>query len=241
MTILITGASGVLGRELKRLIPEALAPSSIELNVSSRLSISHFITRHRPDMTIHCAAKTSIRWCEENRTQAWSVNTLGVKHLTLALEKYAKKPYFVYISTACVFPGDDLNKFYEEDDLRYPSNFYGLTKTFGEYFAEKVKRALIIRTNFARRGPWNYPSAFTDRYGTYLYPDQVAQAVTQLMQKQETGVFHVCGDRRMSMYEFAKLADKVVKPMTLKDYVGPPLTINMCLKSTKIAPVHFQA
>jgi dTDP-4-dehydrorhamnose reductase len=159
--------------------------------------------------------------------------------LVSALVNEVRSPYFVYISTACVFPGDDPDRYYQEDDLKYPCNFYGLTKSFGELMAETLKDVLIIRTNFAQRGPWKHPMAFTDRYGTYLYADQVASVLLGLVMKRETGVLHICGDKRMSMYEFARLADHDVRPTTLSDYSGPRLTVNMCLRSSRIAPISF--
>lgn len=243
--LLITGASGTLGREIARLMPEALTPSRAELDLTRRDAILNYVVSNKVEAVIHCAALTSVTMCETNRIQAFQTNVNGTMNILDALSSHRPHGYFIYVSTACVFPGDELTRFYSEEDLPYPKNFYGTTKLLAEYsIAERARtsdlEALIIRTNFAGRGKWKHPSAFTDRFGTYLHADQVAKVMTELMHARTKGCVHVCGDRRMSMYDFARIEDPGVKPMTLNDYHGPPVTVNMCLTSNKIPLVHFE-
>jgi nucleoside-diphosphate-sugar epimerase len=108
-----------------------------------------------------------------------------------------------------------------------------------EYIQSDLE-ALIIRTNFAGRGKWKHPSAFVDRYGTHLYPDQVARAVTELMHAKMKGHIHVSGDRHTSMHDFARIEDRNVKPTNLNNYRGPPVTVNMCLTSKRVPLVPFE-
>lgn len=93
---------------------------------------------------------------------------------------------------------------------------------------------LILRTNFIERGKWKFPEAFTDRFATYLYSDQVAKAIKNLFEKRYDGLVHVCGKTRMSLYESAKLLDPTVKPINLLGYTGPSVTVNMSLTSHRI-------
>lgn len=242
--LLITGASGTLGREFARLMPEALIPSSAELDVTRRDAVFNYVASNEVEVVIHCAALTSVSKCETNRTQAFRTNVDGTRNMLDALSSHRPHGYFIYVSTACVFPGDESTRFYSEEDIPYPKNFYGITKLLAEHsVAERAWtsdiEALIIRTNFAGRGKWKYPSAFTDRFGTYLYADQVAKAVTELMHARIKGRVHVCGDKRMTMYDFARIEDPSVKPMTLNDYHGAPVTVNMCLTSKKIPTIQF--
>jgi len=239
--LLITGASGTLGGEFARLLPDALTPTHQQLDVTNRDVVLSYVREKRVHTVIHCAALTSVRLCETNRAHAFGTNVSGTRNLVDALSRFAPKPYFIYVSTACVFPGDEPARFYSEDDIPYPCNFYGLTKLLGEYEARRLPGSLIIRTNFAGRGKWKYPSAFTDRFGTYLYVDEVARAITKLIHADTRGCVHVCGDRSMSMYDFARIGTPDVKPMILKDYLGPPVTVNMCLTSNRIPPVCFTA
>ena len=98
----------------------------------------------------------------------------------------------------------------------------------------QYKNTCIIRTNFAPKEQWKYPKAFVDRFGTYLFADGVAKGVFDVVQKKEKGIIHVVGDKRMSMYELALLAgSKNVGKMTLEEYQGPPLTVDMSLSTNR--------
>ncbi len=243
MKLCITGASGKLGSRLRRLFPGSVAPPHSELDITKADATRKYILNGSFDTVIHCAALTSIRYCEEHREETYSVNVNGTRNLIEALgASPLKDRYFIYLSTACVFPGDAPDKYYSEDDVAYPKNLYSVTKLIGEYIVNsfsKTLRVLVIRTNFIERGDWPYPTAFSDRYATYLYSDQLARAIKGLVEKKTTGLVHVCGDKRMSMYEFARLTDPKVKPMTIRDYTGPPLTMNMSLTSHRIPLIPF--
>lgn len=214
------------------------------MDITNREAAFQYVQVEEIDTIIHCAALTNIRYCEEHREPTFDVNVNGTLTLAEALgSSHVEHPYFVYISTACVFPGDSPDRYYSEDDVPYPKNFYALTKLIGEWVVSSFSKqlaVLVLRTNFIERKKWPYPSAFTDRFATYLYSDQVAEAVKRLVDKRMTGLVHVCGDTKMSMYEFAKLTDPNVKPMTLQDYSGPPLTVNMSLASKRISPISFK-
>lgn len=243
MSTLITGARGGLGRRFATLLPDALTPSSAELDVADAAAVDAYVRDNRVDRVVHCAAKTAVRYCEQHKPETFATNVGGTRNLCDALAAHAPEAYIAYISTACVFPGDDPAAVYTESSLPQPKNFYALTKLLGEYVLDgwaacsPGRRALVIRTNFAERGPWAFPTAFTDRFGTYLYPETIAEAVVSLMAEDTTGTVHVCGDRLLSMFEFARMADPGVEPMTLADYDGPPLTVNMALGSERISPL----
>jgi len=247
LRVLITGASGKLGRELKRLVPQAYTPTHQELDIRDRKNVFKYIDENAIDTIIHCAALTNIRYCEMNREKTFDVNVKGTRNLRDALFTFdPKNCYFIYVSTACVFPGDDSEHFdsgYSETDIPYPKNFYALTKLLGEIIlmeVAEVTNVWILRTNFIGRGKWSYPKAFVDRYANYLYIDQVAEEIKKLMEKKMTGIVHICGDRQASIFDFARLTDPDVKPMTIREYHGPPLTVNMTLKSICIPHVHFE-
>lgn len=232
MTMLITGGSGKLGTELKIFFQKSLRPSREEMDITNFESVDRYIKSCKPKIIIHSAALTSVRTCEENKKLAWKTNVLGTQHLIKASSNLEIKPYFVYISTACVFFGDA--SFYCEEDIPYPKNFYSLTKLLGEITVQEstLKNKLIVRTNFISKKPWPYLKAFKDRYGTYLFTDDVCRGLIDLIAAKKTGIVHLCGDRKMSMYELAKKVSPRIKPMTLVKYSGPQLTVDMSL-STK--------
>jgi dTDP-4-dehydrorhamnose reductase len=204
------------------------------LDLTDNEAVSRYIKTNKPELLLHCAALTGIRECEENKEKAWRVNVEGTENLVKACEDAAKDCYFIYVSTACVFYGDKGN--YVETDTPYPKNFYSLTKLLGEFIVKHstLEKWLIIRTNFVAREKWPYPKAFADRYGTYLFADDLAKAIKRVADDNTTGILHVCGEEKISMFELAKITTPEVKPMTISEYVGPPLTIDMSLNSKRI-------
>lgn len=233
--VLITGGSGKLGTQLIRVFPEALHPTRQELDLTAKASVDKYIAEERPDVVIHTAALTSVPFCEENRKEAYETNVMGTGNLVGACSVHNANCYFVQISTACVFRGDVGN--YVETDLPYPKNYYALTKLLAEFVVEySGLKSLIFRSNFVAKEKWPYPRAFVDRYGTYLFASDVAAAVKSVVEQKLIGVVHVRGEERMSMYELAKITTPTVKPMTLAEYQGVPLTVDMTLSSVRLKP-----
>lgn len=234
--LLITGSTGKLGKELVKVFPNALAPPHKSLDITDKEVVTNFVSKSKPDIIIHCAALTGIRECENDKEKAWRTNVEGTENLVKACEKFVENCYFVYISTACVFYGDRGD--YVETDIPYPKNFYSLTKLLGEFIVKysNLTKWLIIRTNFVARERWPYPKAFVDRYGTYLFADDLALAIKSVVEKNMTGILHVCGEEKISMFELARITTPDVKPMTLAEYNGPPLTVDMSLRSIRIKP-----
>jgi len=232
--IMITGGTGKLGKELVKVFPESLHPTHKELDMTDKGTVYQYIKEGMPDVIIHCAALASIRQCEENKELAWKVNVEGTENLVKGCLNYKNDCYFVYMSTACVFYGDKGD--YVETDIPYPKNSYSLTKLLGEFVVKysSLKKWLIIRTNFVPREKWPYPKAFIDRYGTYLFADDLASAIRSLIFKNHTGIVHICGEEKMSMFELARITTPNIKPMTLAEYLGPPLTVDMSLRSIRI-------
>lgn len=229
--IMITGGNGKLGRALVALFPESLHPTHSELELAERDAVLEYIRQNKPDVIIHTAALTGVRDCEDDKRKAWSSNVLGTENLVDACLKYNQRTYFIYVSTACVFDGH--RGFYTEEDMPYPENFYALTKLLGEFVVKKLPTYLIIRTNFVAKEKWRFPKAFIDRFGTYLFADDVARGINDVMEEKLSGIVHVCGDRKLSMFELARLTTVDVQPMTLNEYNGPKLTIDMTLDTVR--------
>lgn len=231
MVTLITGGSGALGTELKKIYADALFPTHQELNVSNRNEALNYFQKNDIDIVIHAAARTGIRQSEENKPVAWNTNVIGTRNLVDAVLASKHNIQFIYISTPCVFDGHV--GMYKESAIPYPENFYGLTKLIGEHEVSKLAEYLIIRTNFVAKMKWSYPKAFTDRFGTYLFADGSAQGIRDVQKENLQGLVHVVGDRKMSIFELAKLTSPEVQPMTIKEYSGPKLTMDMSLDTER--------
>jgi dTDP-4-dehydrorhamnose reductase len=237
--ILVTGATGRLGRELIKIYRNAFTPTRAEMDITDESSVSDYISKIKPNLIFHTAALTNVSLCEENKELCWNTNVKGTEYLVKYCIKEVPNCYFIFTSTAGVFYGDKGN--YSEDDIPYPVNFYGLSKLLGEYIIQGLHKehSLLIRTNFVTRQPWPYEKAFIDRWGTYLFSEELAAAIKEITEKKVTGVIHVCGDKKISMYELAKRITPDVKPMSFNDYQGIPLTKDMSLRSIRIKPFKF--
>lgn len=239
LKILVTGGAGRLGTEIKRLCPKVYAPTHEKMELTDWASVLDEVVRFNPDAIIHCAAYTNVAKAEKERQLCWDVNVGGTRNL-LHASKTLPHIHFTYISTACVFRGDRGD--YTELDIPYPTNFYGLTKLIGELLVKNSGlKWLIVRTNFVKRARWPYKKAFIDRWGTYLYADQVAEAILKLVSKKTTGIVHVCGEEKISMFDLAKKTSPNVQPLTLEEYYAenpdaPALTQDMTLKTTRVKP-----
>ena len=231
MKTLITGGSGILGTELKKFFPNSLFPSHSVLDITNHEMVFDYFSKNEFDSIIHTAAMTSIRQCESEKKLSWSTNVVGTKNLIDATTEFRSNSKFIYVSTACVFDGH--TGMYKESSVPYPENFYALTKLIGEQFVKNLKNHIIIRTNFKGKQKWPYPKAFTDRFGTYLFADQVALGINDIIKENIQGVVHIVGKKKISMFELAQLTTPDIKPMTIDEYQGPPLTMDMSLDTER--------
>jgi len=229
-TFLITGGSGRLGKYLVKVFPNCLAPVHAELDITNEKAIDVYITEHKPNIIIHCAAWVDVRGCESNHKKAWEVNVKGTENIVNAVLTHNENCYFIYPSTACVFRGNRGD--YTEEDIPYPKNFYGLTKLLSEQIVKRLKNYLIIRTDFAERVKWRYEGAFIDRYSTSVFADTVAKGIKEVVGKKVMGLIHLTGKRKISHYELAKITTPEVKPIRLRD-IDLPLPRDQSLKSIK--------
>ena len=237
MTILITGSTGILGSELKKIFPYSISPSHKDFDICHMNQVDTLFNKEKFDLVIHTAAYTTVRGCEENKELAMKINVEGTKNLANAILKFSPNTKFVYISTACVFDGH--SEMYVESSIPHPENFYALTKLLGESEAQRIRDHIIVRTNFVGKKKWPYPGAFTDRFGTYLFADKVAYGIKEICENNLQGIVHIVGDKKISMFDLAKITTSDVKPITLNDYTGPPLTIDMSLDTERWKKYQF--
>jgi len=230
MAIFITGKNKPLSIELKKILSNTLCPDLNEINLTSKSDIENYLSNNDVDTIIHVDALHSIKNCEDDKSYAMQINFNNTKNLVDAIKKYPKIK-FILISTPCVFNGKD--GMFLENSIPHPVNFYGLTKLLAEKEVETLTNYLIIRTNYVAKKLWPYPEAFTDRFSTYLFADQVAKAIVEILSENFNGILHITGDKKISMFDLAKITTSDVKPITMVDYSGPALNVDMSLDSKR--------
>ncbi|MEE6678216.1 dTDP-4-dehydrorhamnose reductase [Limosilactobacillus fermentum] len=238
--ILITGATGQLGSELRNLLDERNvaydAFDSHGLDITDEETVMSKVEELQPKVIYHCAAYTAVDNAEDQFKAAnWQVNETGTQNVTQAAKKVGAT--LVYVSTDYVFDGTNPGD-YKEDDPTNPKNEYGKAKLAGE---EIVKQTLdnyyIVRTSWVF-GKYGRNFVYTmlrlakdhdrltvvnDQFGRPTWTRTLAEFITHLVDtKSPYGTYQLSNDDSCSWYEFAKevLVDKDVEvaPVTSEEY-----------------------
>ena len=225
--IIVTGGTGRLGEELKKLI-DAEFFSSDDLDIREESQVEQIFSKYKPDICYHLAAETDLTRCEEEKQHAFNINVKGTRNVVDQCIKY--DTYLVYPSTDYVFGGEKGN--YSEEDYPDPVNYYALTKLLGEYEAKRVKKHLITRGTMKQRQRWRHPQAPKDMYESLLHHDQYAKLMVALVKRGSTGIYHL-GNGRYSVYEWSSRFDPNVEPTTLEE-IPFPLPKDISLDTSKL-------
>ena len=228
--ILITWGTGRLWKACKKIFPNAIYPTRKDMDITDSKKIQSFLKRNKPKYIIHLAALASIPKCEENKKLAWRINVEATRNLVeIARINWVEK--FLYLQTACIFSWE--NAPYNENSIPNPKHYYWLTKLIAEEIIKSYNsinfKTLIARTNFTTM-PWEYEKAFTDRFWTYLFAQWVAKWMKDFLEDNKWNqIIHICWDKKISMYEYAKLWWSKVWKLTLNEYTWTWLTKDMSL------------
>ncbi len=198
--VLLTGGSGLLGSELRRLAPELLAPSHELFDLTDPAGMADYLADHGITTVLHAAATTSPPEVARNPVTAMRVNIAGTALLAALCHEAGHR--FVYISSDYVFKGD--RGLYKETDELLPQNAYAWSKLGGESAAQMVPNALILRTTFCP-AEFPHPKAFVDQYTSRDSVVVIAPIILELaLQPRITGIVHV-GTERKTVRDLALL------------------------------------
>ena len=247
MPTLITGGAGRLARELRPLLPNALAPTRSELDVTDAGQVDAAVAalaargreRGEPAVVVHAAAFTDVKRAERDQDACFAVNVLGTRHVAAACARHGA--VLVHVSTDYVFSGDSdparaARGGYREADPRGPTrNHYAHTKLLAEDEARAAPAHLVLRTSFRPR-EWPYDTGFTDVRTSQAYVDELAPelalAVTLAPDLIAQGVhtLHVAGEPT-TVYELARRRKPDVRPAS-KAEAGVDLPDDVVLDCT---------
>ena len=221
--VLVTGANGQLGKELRQLETkwpefEFLFLSREDLPIHHFELVRNFFKATHPSFLINCAAYTAVDKAEQEKELAFQINAEAVGVLAAICKEQDCK--FVHVSTDYVFDGL-ANRPYREDDLTNPQGVYGASKLAGEKEAVLLNPdSVIIRTswvyssfgkNFVKtilRLLQEKPSVSVvdDQIGSPTYAADLAVAILEIisLKSWKPGVYHFSNEGEISWCAFAK-------------------------------------
>lgn len=235
MNILVTGANGQLGNEMRivsrqtsdrYIFTDIVSPEGIEttiLDITNLDAVRRIVADERIDCIVNCAAYTNVDAAESNKALAEKLNAEAPRNLAVAM--YEVGGLLVHISTDYVFGGDPYNTPCREDQKGTPTGVYGFTKLYGEQnIIATGCRHIIIRTawlysefgkNFVKTmlnltATKPLLKVVFDQVGTPTYALDLANAIlTTIRVETETGnksgIYHFSDEGVCSWYDFTKM------------------------------------
>ena len=221
--ILVTGANGQLGQEMRRLgeaSPNHYIFTDVEeLDITNEAAIEEVVAREKIDVIVNCAAYTNVERAEEEPLVAERINALAVENLARTAAKHNATLF--HISTDYVFDGT-ANTPITEDMPTNPLGAYGRTKLEGEKaIAASGCKAIVIRTawlysefgnNFLKTmlrltSERENINVVFDQVGSPTYAGDLALAIFSIIEgnfyEGKEGIYHFSNEGVCSWYDFA--------------------------------------
>ncbi len=220
MKILVTGAAGMLGRDVMLAAGNAghqvVGFGRAELDVTDADAVRAKLEGERPDVVINCAAWTDVDGAEAAEEAATAVNGEGAGNVALAAAMVDAS--VVYVSSDYVFDGSK-GAPYVETDQTAPASAYGRSKLAGEEATRAAnKRHFVVRSAglFGTGGP-NFVETMLrlasdhgevlvvrDQVASPTYTWHLAYGIVRLIEGVEFGIHHMAAAGTCSWYEFAR-------------------------------------
>lgn len=230
MTILVTGANGQLGNEMRIIaknssdkyiftdVVEQEGVETIFLDITNFEAIRKVVAEYQVNAIVNCAAYTNVDAAENNKTLAERLNADAPENLAKAMKEV--NGWLVHISTDYVFGKEPYNTPCKEMQIGTPTGVYGFTKLHGE---EKIIASgckfIIIRTawlyseygkNFCKTMlnlTATKPSikVVFDQCGTPTYAFDLATTIGVILEKPIAGIYHYSNEGVCSWFDFAKM------------------------------------
>lgn len=246
--VLVTGANGQLGSEIKKLSTNYNDYSFVftdikDLDITKISELKKSIKKNNIDIIINCAAYTAVDKVETDMKNAAQINTFAPKNLAELSSKY--NILLIHISTDYVFDGTSYRP-YVETDKTNPNTAYGITKLNGELeVITHATKAVIIRTswlysstgkNFVKtilkigkeKGELN---VVFDQVGTPTYAYDLAKGILDSLPQMRVlptkEIYNFSNEGAISWYDFAKEIidiagiDCKINPIETKDFPTP--------------------
>lgn len=236
MKILVTGANGQLGNEMRVVsktskdsfyfsdITDQDGVETIHLDITDKEAVQKWVAEHDVKLIVNCAAYTNVDKAESDQEAAERLNATAVGYLAEAMKQVDGT--LIHISTDYVFGGGDNRTPYKEEQATSPTSVYGSTKLQGEKLViASGCKYIIIRTawlyseygkNFVKT-MMNLTAnraelkVVFDQVGTPTYAGDLATAIYGIIKERKLdkqGIYHFSNEGVCSWYDFAlKIAE----------------------------------
>jgi dTDP-4-dehydrorhamnose reductase len=219
---LVTGAAGMLGRDLTALLAargaDFTALNRADLDITDQASVAARVSTAKPDVVVNCAAWTAVDAAEEHEAEALAINGHGAAHLASACA--AAGALLVHVSTDYVFEGH-ASAPYPEQAPTAPAGAYGRTKLAGE----RAVRETLPDGSYIVRTAWLYgahgknfvktmlrlaangtsPGVVADQYGQPTWTADVATQITALIDAgAPCGIYHATSSGQTTWHGLAE-------------------------------------
>ena len=230
MNILVTGANGQLGNELRivaRGLPdkyvftdvvEQEGQETVHLDITDLEAVRLLVKQEAIDVIVNCAAYTNVDKAETDAELAELLNSKAPQNLAIAMKEAGG--LLVHISTDYVFGKEPYNTPCREDQEGTPTGVYGMTKLHGEQNIIKSGcRYVIIRTawlysefgkNFVKTmlnltATKPELKVVFDQVGTPTYAYDLAEAIVRIIERPVEGIYHYSNEGVCSWFDFTKM------------------------------------
>lgn len=217
MKVLLTGATGQLGRALLPVLGDhdVVGVGSRELDVGDLEAVRGAVQHAHPELVINCAAWTDVDGAEHDPHGAFRANAVGPRNLALATRELGAA--ILHVSTDFVFDGRAGRPYCEFDETR-PLSVYGRSKLAGEDAVRTFNpRHYVVRTAWLY-APWGRNFALTmreraedgtvrvvsDQFGSPTYAPHLARGLAELAETRAWGTYHLAGRGQASWYELCR-------------------------------------
>ena len=235
--ILITGANGQLGTELRHLLDERneeyVAVDVAEMDITNAEKVDEVFAEVKPTLVYHCAAYTAVDAAEdEGKELDYAINVTGTENVAKASEKHGAT--LVYISTDYVFDGQGTTPWDPDCKDYAPQNVYGQTKLDGELAVSgTVDKFFIVRIawvfgkngkNFIRTmvnlgKTHDKLTVVSDQIGTPTYTYDLARLLVDMVETEKYGYYHATNEGGfISWYDFTKEIFRQAAALGHKEY-----------------------
>lgn len=223
LNILVTGANGQLGSEMRRLGAQSgdnyIFTDIAELDITDKDAVDSFVMLNNVDVIVNCAAYTNVEKAEDDEATADKINHRAAEILAQTAKKCGAT--LIHVSTDYVFDGRK-NTPYTEDEPTSPLGAYGRTKLAGETaIAESGCRYIIIRTawlysefgnNFVKTmlrltSERESINVVSDQIGSPTYAGDLGSAIFDIIEHRKfegnEGTYHFTDEGVCSWYDLA--------------------------------------